>query len=324
MRTIRYQQAISEGYATAMRADESTFIVGEGIGARGGCFVETKGLYKEFGAHRVIDMPISESAFTGLCAGAAICETRAVANLMFIDFTLVAMDQIINQAAKIPYLSGGQFRMPMTITGMYGIGASGGAHHTQPLHPWFIYIPGVKVVMPATPRDVKGLLASAIMDDNLVIVLHHRSLVNIKGPVEEEDFYLPLGEAEVVREGKDVTLVAAGVMRHHGLKAAEKLEQKGISVEVIDPRTLVPLDKETIINSVKKTGRLVVADEGYSPCGFGAEIIAMINDEVFDYLDAPMKRVCTLSAPTPYSPPLQDALVPDVDRIADAITRIND
>jgi len=306
-----------------MRADDTTFVVGEGIGARGGCFMETKGLYQEFGAHRVIDTPISESAFTGMCAGAAACGTRAIANVMFLDFTLVAMDQIVNQAAKMSYLSSGQFKMPMTITGMYGIGSSGGAHHTQPLYPWFMYIPGVKVVMPATPRDVKGLLASAIMDDNLTIVLHHRSLVNIKGEVEEEDIFLPLGEAEVVKEGSDVTLVAAGVMRYHGMEAAEKLQEKGVSVEVIDPRTLMPLDKDTIINSVKKTGRLVVADEGYSPCGLGAEIMAMVQDHVFDYLDAPMKRVCTLSAPTPYSPPLQNALVPNAEQIMDAILSID-
>lgn len=322
MRKIRYQQAISEGYATGMRADDSTFIVGEGIGIRGGCFTETKGLYEEFGRDRVIDTPISESAFTGLCAGAAACGTRSIANLMFIDFALVAMDQIINQAAKIAYLSAGQYTMPMTITGMYGIGSSGGAHHTQPLHPMFVYIPGIKVVMPATVRDVKGLLASAIMDDNLVIVLHHRALVSLKGEVEEGDLYLPLGKAEIVREGDGVTLVAAGIMRYQALKAAEKLQQKGVSVEVIDPRTLIPLDQDTIINSVKKTGKLVVVDEGYSPCGFGAEIIAMVQDNVFDYLDAPMKRICTLSAPTPYSPPLQDALVPDVDRIIDGVMEI--
>ena len=322
MREIKYLQAIREGYAAGMRADKYSFIVGEGIGKRGGCFAETAGLYDEFGAERVIDMPISESGFVGMCAGAAACGTRSIVNIMYMDFTAVAMDQIVNQAAKLRYLSGGQFTMPMTIVGLYGICTSAAAHHTQPLYPWFMYVPGIKVVLPSTPYDVKGLTASAIMDDNLVMVFQHRGLINMKGDVPEEDYFLPLGKAEIVREGTHATVVATGAMRHRAVDAAKKLAVEGISIEVIDPRTLVPLDEETIMNSVKKTGRLVVADEGYAPCGVGAEIIAKVQEKVFYYLDAPMQRVHTLSAPSPYAPTLEKELVPDVNAIIKAVKSV--
>jgi acetoin:2,6-dichlorophenolindophenol oxidoreductase subunit beta len=322
VREIKYLQAIREGYAAGMRADKYSFIVGEGIGKRGGCFAETVGLYDEFGAERVIDMPISESGFVGMCAGAAACGTRSIVNIMYMDFTAVAMDQIVNQAAKLRYLSGGQFTMPMTIVGLYGICTSAAAHHTQPLYPWFMYTPGIKVVLPSTPYDVKGLTASAIMDDNLVMVFQHRGLINMKGDVPEEDYFLPLGKAEIVREGMQATVVATGAMRHRAVDAAKKLAAEGISIEVIDPRTLVPLDEETIMNSVKKTGRLVVADEGYAPCGVGAEIIAKVQEKVFYYLDAPMQRVHTLSAPSPYAPTLEKELVPDVNAIIKAVKSI--
>lgn len=323
MREIKYLQAIREGYAAGMRADKYSFIVGEGIGKRGGSFSETLGLYDEFGADRVIDMPISESGFVGMCAGAAACGTRSIVNIMYMDFTMVAMDQIVNQAAKMRYVSGGQFTMPMTVVGMCGICTSGGAHHTQPLYPWFMYTPGIKVVLPSTPYDVKGLTASAIMDDNLVMVFQHRGLVNMKGDVPKEDYFLPLGKAEIVRDGKHVTVVATGMMRHRAMDAAKKLaEDDNISIEVIDPRTLMPLDEDTIINSVMKTGRLVVADEGYAPCGIGAEIIAKVQEKVFDYLDAPMQRVHTLSAPSPYAPTLEKGLVPDADVIIKAVKSI--
>lgn len=322
MREIKYLQAIREGYAAGMRADKNSFIAGEGIGKRGGCFAETVGLYDEFGPERVIDMPISESGFMGMCAGAAACGTRSVVNIMYMDFTAVAMDQIVNQAAKLRYMSGGQFTMPMTIVGMYGICTSAGAHHTQPLYPWFMYIPGIKVVLPATPYDVKGLMASAILDDSLVMVFQHRGLVNMKGNVPEEDYYLPLGKAVIVREGVHATVVAPGMMRHRAMDAAQKLAAEGVSIEVIDPQTLLPLDEETITNSVKKTGRLVVVDEGYAPCGVGAEIIAKVQEKVFYYLDAPMQRVHTLSAPSPYAPTLEKVLVPDVNAIIKAVKSI--
>jgi len=322
MREIKYLFAMREGYAAGMRADKNSFIVGEGIGRRGGCFAETVGLYDEFGSERVLDMPISESGFVGMCAAAAACGTRSIVNLMYMDFTAVAMDQIVNQAAKLQYMSGGQVKMPMTIAGVYGICTSAAAHHTQPLYPWFMYVPGIKVVLPATPYDVKGLTASAIMDDNLVMVFQHRGLVNIKGDVPEEDYFLPLGKAEIVREGKHVTVVAPGMMRHRAMDAAAKLDAEGISIEVIDPRTLIPLDEVTITDSVKRTGRLIVVDEGYAPCGVGAEIIAMVQEKVFGSLKAPMQRVHTLSAPSPYAPTLEKALVPDVNSIIKAVKLI--
>ena len=319
MRQLKYLHAIREGYASGMRADDSSFIVGEGIGPRGGCFAETLGLHEEFGAERVIDTPISEAGFVGMCATAAACGSRSIVNIMYMDFTMVAMDQIANQAAKIPYVSGGQFKMPMTIVGVYGICTSAAAHHTQPVYPWFMYMPGIKVVLPSTPYDVKGLTASAIMDDSLVMVFQHRGLMNIKGDVPEEDYFEPLGKAHIVREGSDITVVAPGIMRHKAAKAAESLEKDDISVELIDPRTLLPLDVDTITESVKKTNRLLVADEGYSPCGLGAEIIATVQENVFDYLDAPMRRVHSLSVPSPYAPTLESEQVPDVDDIAKAI-----
>lgn len=318
MRQISYLQAISEGFACGMRKDPSSFIVGEGIAKRGGCFAHTKGLYEEFGPERVMDMPISESAFVGMCAGAAACGSRAIADLMYFDFITLAMDQIVNQAAKIRYMSGGQFSMPMTINTIFGIYRSAGAHHSQSLYPWFIYIPGIKVIIPSTPYDVKGLLASAILDDNMVLVLEHRALLNIKGDVPEEDYLLPLGKANIVRKGTDVTIVALGLMVHHALKAAEILADKNINAEVIDLRTLVPLDEKTIIDSVKKTGRLLIVDEGYSPCGIGAEIIALVQGQAFDFLNAPIKRLHTESVPVPYSPALEQYIIPNPEKIVNA------
>jgi pyruvate dehydrogenase E1 component beta subunit len=318
VRVISYLQAIQEGFAAGMRRDETSFIVGEGIAERGGAFAHTKGLYEEFGPERVIDVPISESAFTGMCAGAAACGSRAIVDFMYIDFAALAMDQIVNQAAKIRYISCGQFAVPLTLNAVFGIGNSGAAHHSQPLHPWFMYTPGIKVVMPSTPYDVKGLLASAVVDDNPVVVLEHRLLLNVKGEVPEEDYIIPLGEARVCRQGDDVTIVATALAVHHALEAAERLEQRGVSAEVIDPRTLKPLDVNTIAESVRKTNRLVVADEGYSMCGVGAEIVAHVQEEVFDYLDAPMERIHTLDCPVPYAPSLEAAIVPNAERICDA------
>jgi acetoin:2,6-dichlorophenolindophenol oxidoreductase subunit beta len=322
LRKLKYLHAITEGYSAAMRADKNTFMAGEGIAEHGGCWAETVGLLKEFGHERIIDTPISESGFVGMCAGAAMCGRRSIANLMFMDFTTVCMDQIVNQAAKMSFLSAGQYKMPMTISGVYGVLRSGAAHHTQTFYPWFINIPGVKVVVPATPYDAKGLTAGAVMDDNLVMLFHHQRIMNITGDVPEEDYFLPLGQAEVVTQGTDVTIVAAGALRHRAFEAVEALSQKSISAELIDPRTLVPLDTETIIESVKKTGRLIIVDEAYSPCGFGAEVIAMVQENVFDYLDAPMKRLHCLSAPIPYAPALEEAILPSVGNIVNAATEM--
>ena len=317
VRQITYREAMIEGFATAMRRDPGTFIVGEGIGPRGGCFVHTKGLYEEFGGERVIDVPISEAGFVGMCAGAAACGSRAVADMMYEDFLLLAMDQLVNQAAKIPYMSAGQFRMPLTINALFGIGGSAGAHHSQSLHPWFMYVPGVKVVMPSTPADLKGLLAGAILDDNVTVVLEHRLLLNLKGDVPQEDYVLPLGEAAVRREGAALTVAAAGRMVHEAMKAADTLAAEGVDAEVIDLRTLAPLDEQCIVTSVVKTGRLLVVDEGYAPCGVGAEVAAVVQQKAFDYLDAPIERLHTLSAPIPYSPPQEQYLLPDADKIAE-------
>lgn len=315
MRESKILVAMREGFASGMRADTTTFLVGEGIAKRGGCFAETLGLLEEFGPDRVMDMPLSENSFLGMCAGAAMSGTRAICNVMYSDFLTVAMSQLVDQAIKIPYLSGGQYCMPLTISAFYGVGSSIGAQHCQSLHPWFMYIPGIKVVMPSTPYHVKGLLASAIMDDNVVLVLKHRSMTNVKGSLPEEDYFLPLGEAEVVREGRDVTIVAPGLMRHRSLEAADFLAQEGIRVELIDPQTLVPLDTETIAQSVKKTNHLLVVDEGYSPCGVGSEIITQVQEKVFDYLDAPMQRLHPPSIPIPFSPVLEKSVLPDVQRI---------
>lgn len=322
MREITCSQAIAEGCASAMRKDPTTFIVGEGIAARGGCFMETRGLLKEFGPERVIDMPISEAGFTGMCAGAAACGSRAIVDIMYIDFALAAMDQIFNQAAKLHYISGGQYEMPLTIVGVTGAVRSGGASHSQSLHPLFMNIPGVIVVLPSNAYDLKGLLTAAILKNNLAVVLPHRGLLNAGYDVPEEDYVLPLGEARVAKEGKDVTIVAAGMMFHYAMQAQEKLKDEGVSCEVIDPRTLVPLDKQTITSSVKKTGHLVVVDEGYANCGVGAEIIATVQEEAFDFLDAPMQRVHPLSAPIPFSPALEKAVIPDVEKIIEAVMKI--
>ena len=322
MREITYLQAIREGFAAGMRKDKTSFIVGEGIAERGGCFGHTQGLLKEFGPERVLDTPISESAFTGMCAAAAACGSRSIVDIMYLDFTLVAMDQIVNQVAKLRYMSGGQCKMPMTINGVFGGIRSGGAHHSQTLYPLFANIPGIKIVLPSTAYDVKGLLASAIMDDNLVMVLEHRALLNIKGDVPEEDYFIPLGEASIVKKGTDVTIVGLSFMVHHALRAAEILEKDGVSAEVIDPRTLVPFDKGTVIESVKKTGRMVVVDEAYAPCSFASEIIAIVQEEALDFLNAPIKRINTLSAPIPFSPPLENYILPNPEKIVAAVKAI--
>ena len=318
-RQISYLQAITEGYAVAMRTDPTTFIVGEGIAARGGAFGQTAGLLEEFGPDRVIDVPISEASFVGMCAGAAACGSRAVVDIMFVDFLTLAMDQIVNQAAKLRYMSAGQYEMPCTICGVCGAGRASGPHHSQSLHPWFMNIPGIQVVLPTNAYEMKGLLAAAILSNDFALVGPHRGLLNQKCDVPEEDYVLPLGKANVTREGKDVTVVASGMMHRRAETAAEKLAGKGISVELIDPRTLVPLDEETILESVRKTGRLVVADEGYSTCGVGAEIIARVQEKAFDFLDAPMRRVHPADAPIPFSPVLEQVVAPDADSVFDAV-----
>ncbi len=319
MREIRYIDAVREAQWEEMRRDEAIFMFGEGIGPRGGCFTQTRGMWPEFGEKRLIDTPLSEMGFTGIAIAAAMTGLRPIVDIMFWDFAYEAIGQIINQAARIHYMSNGQFKVPVVIRGTIGVGQSAGGHHSCRSYPLYTQMPGLKVVIPATPYDVKGLLKTAIRDDDPVLVFEHKGLFNTTGPVPEEEYTVPFGQAVVRREGTDVTLVATSRMVLLALEAAEALANEGISAEVVDPRTLVPLDKETILGSIRKTSRVVVVDEAYSPCGVGAEIAALAADEAFYYLDAPIKRVHTLSVPTPSSPPLEQAVVPSLERVVGTV-----
>jgi len=322
VREITFVEALNEALRQEMERDSSIFVIGEDVGVYEGIFGVTKGLFKKFGPDRVIDTPISEAGFIGLCVGAAIAGLRPVVELMFVDFFGVAMDQIYNQAAKLRYMTGGKAKIPLTIRTTIGGGLRAAAQHSQVLYSIFAHVPGLKVIVPSTPYDAKGLLISAIRDDNPKIFFEHKKLYGIKGPVPEEPYTIPLGKADVKREGKDVTVVAAAYMVHEALKAAEKLEKEGISVEVIDPRTLVPLDKETILASVKKTGRLVIADEDYDRCGFASWVASIVADEAFSNLKAPIKRVTTPNVPIPFSPPLEDEILPNATKIENAVKSI--
>ncbi|MFH1003033.1 MAG: alpha-ketoacid dehydrogenase subunit beta [Chloroflexota bacterium] len=321
MKEIRYIRAVNEALREEMARDERVFIIGEDVGASGGAFTATRGLYQEFGAARVKDTPISESAIIGMALGAAMTGLRPVAEIMFMDFLAVCMDQIVNQVAKMRYLYGGQYKVPMVIRAPSGGGLSAGPHHSQCLENWFTHIPGLKVVMPSTCYDVKGLLKAAIRDDNPVLVIEHKGLA-ITGQIPEEEYIVPLGKADIKREGDNVTIVATSQMVFKALAAAEKLAAEGISAEVVDPRTLCPLDMETILNSVKKTGRLVVAHEAVKSCGFGAEIAARVMEEGFDYLDAPVKRVGAAFTPVPFGPALEKAYLPNENDIIKAVKEV--
>jgi 2-oxoisovalerate dehydrogenase E1 component len=319
MRELTFMEAAREGLAEEMRRDPTVIVLGEGIGPRGGNFQTTLGLFALYGEERLRDTPISEAGFTGLCIGAAMTGLRPIVDIMFADFGLDALGMLINQAAKICYLSDGRLKVPLVFRGCIGGGNSSAAHHSGNYYPFFMHIPGFKVVLPATPYDAKGLLKAAIRDDNPVVFLEHRSLLNVKGPVPEEEYLLPFGQARVALEGRDVTVVAISAMLHRALEAAERLAAEGASVEVIDPRTLMPLDIETILKSVQKTGRLLIVDEDYSPCGAGAEIAAQVAERALDYLDAPIRRVNMGFATMPFSPPLEKALLPNVETIAQAL-----
>jgi len=322
MREIRYIDAVREAQWEEMRRDETVFMFGEGIGPRGGCFTQTQGMWPEFGAKRLLDTPLSETGFTGIAIAAAATGLRPIIDMMFWDFAYEAIGQIINQAGRIHYISNGQFKVPLVIRATIGVGQSAGGHHSARPYPLYTQMPGLKVVIPATPYDVKGLLKTAIRDDDPVLVFEHKGLFNTEGPVPEEEYTISFGEAVVRREGADVTVVATAKMVLLALEAAEALSSEGVSVEVIDPRTLVPLDQDTILDSIRKTNRVVVVDEAYSPCGVGAEIAALAADEAFYYLDAPIKRVHTLSVPAPSSPPLEQAIVPNLDRVVAAVQEV--
>jgi pyruvate/2-oxoglutarate/acetoin dehydrogenase E1 component/TPP-dependent pyruvate/acetoin dehydrogenase alpha subunit len=321
-RKIRYVQALNEALREEMLRDERVFLMGEDIAIYGGAYQVTRGLYDEFGAERVRDTPISEAAIAGAAAGAAMTGTRPVAEIMYIDFSTIATDQIINIAAKNRYMFGGKSIVPVVYRTQGGAGRGIAEHHSQSLEAWYQHIPGIFVVMPSTPFDAKGLLKTCIRDDNPVMFIEQKLLYGTEGEVPEGEYTVPLGVADVKREGTNVTIVAYSRMVLLALEAAEDLAKEGISVEVIDPRTLKPLDVETIIGSVKKTGRAVVVHEGYRTCGVGAEIASQIMEEAFDYLDAPVLRVAGEDVPIPMSPVLEEAAVPSKTKIVEAIKKL--
>lgn len=324
MREVTYTEAAREGLDEEMARDSSVFVVGEGIGKRGGNFNTTLGLYDKYGASRLRDTPIVERGFIGMCAGAAMTGTRPIVDFMFFDFILDATGEMINQIAKMQYMSSGRLKMPIVLRGCIGVGGSSATHHSGNYYPFYAHVPGWRVVVPTTPRDAKGLLKSAIRSDDPVLFLEHKLLLNTKGeiPDADADELIPFGKAAIRREGTDATAVAFGAMVNRTLEAAESLAGEGISIEVIDPRSVAPLDLETILASLTKTGRLVIVDEDYAPAGMGAEIAALVNEHAFDELDAPIRRVNGVHTPVPYSPPLEAAVIPNRDSIATAIREL--
>ncbi|MGC9372833.1 MAG: alpha-ketoacid dehydrogenase subunit beta [Thermovirgaceae bacterium] len=319
MREITFAQATLEAMEEEMTRDERVFVMGEDIARQGGIFGQFRGLPEKFGHERVKDTPISETAIVGSAIGAALAGMRPVADMHFADFMGVCMDEIFNQMAKIHYMFGGQRTVPMVLRAPDGLINQAAAQHSQSIEAWFMHIPGLKVVIPSNPADAKGLLKSAIRDDNPVIYFEHKALFNIKGPVPDGEFLTPIGKARVVREGKDVTLVSYSFCMHHALAAAEMLEKEGISVECIDLRTISPLDKETILLSAAKTYRLAIAHEAVKQGGVGAEISAIVAEEGIDYLDAPIVRIGAPFTPVPFARPLEQAYRITPEKIADAI-----
>jgi pyruvate dehydrogenase E1 component beta subunit len=317
MREITYAQAINEAMCEEMNANEDVFLMGEDVGVYGGAFGVSVGMFEKFGPDRVRDTPISEAVIAGAAAGAAVTGMRPIAEIMFSDFTTISMDQLVNQAAKMRYMFGGKAKVPMVLRTPGGSGTGAAAQHSQSIEAWFCHVPGLKVVVPSTPYDAKGLLKAAIRDDNPVMFFEQKLLYRKKGPVPEEDYVIPLGVADIKREGSDVTIITYGRMVPMCLEAAEQLEKEhSISVEVVDPRTLVPLDKETIIASAKKTGRVLIVHEACQTGGFGGELAALIADsEAFYYLDAPIKRYGGLDVPIPYCPELEKNVVPTYDNV---------
>lgn len=298
--------------------------MGEDVGLYGGAFGVSVGMLEEFGEERVRDTPISEAAIAGAAAGAAVTGMRPIAEIMFMDFTTIAMDSLVNQAAKMRYMFGGKAKVPMVLRVPGGSGTGAAAQHSQSLEAWFCHVPGLKVVVPGTAADAKGLLKAAIRDDNPVVFVEQKTLYKVKGSVSiDDEFIIPLGKGEIKKEGEDVTIISYGRMLPRVLKVAEELEEEGISVEVLDPRTLVPLDKELIINSVKKTGRAILVNEACKTGGYLGEIASVISEsEAFDYLDAPIIRLAGLDVPIPYNPELESAVVPSEKQIRDAVFKV--
>src|SRR5438093_9747492 len=321
MPELSYREAVRDALSRAMREDDDVFIMGEDIAEMGGSMAVTQGMLAEFGPDRVRNTPISEMAIVGAGIGAAIQGMRPVVEIMYEDFTTLAMEQIVNQAAKHRYMSGGQLKVPLTIRTQGGAGWSPGAQHAQQLEAWFVHVPGLKVVFATTPTDVRGLLWSSIYDDNPVLFFEHRTLYGIKEDVPDELEPIPLGQARVHREGEDVTVIATGRLVHEALGAAADAEEEGISVEVIDPRTLLPLDEQALVDSVKKTNRCVVAHEAVTRMGFGAEVAAVIQHQAFDWLDAPIERVGAIFTPLPFAPVMENYVVPHAADVLAAIER---
>jgi len=318
-----YAQAIKDVIAEEMRRDENVFVMGEDVAEQGGIFGCTRGLVTEFGKERVRNTPISEAGFVAAGLGAACAGMRPIVELMYMDFTLVSMDQLINQVAKTRYVFGGKAKIPLVIRGQQGVGRGNAATHSQSLEAVFMHFPGIKVAIPSSPADAAGLLRTAIRDDNPVMFIEHKALYTSKGEVPDDpDFSIPFGKAKVVREGKDVTLIGSLLYTVKALAAAEKLQEEGISVEVIDPRTLVPFDKAAIIDSVKKTGRAVVVHEAHKTCGVSAEISSIIMEEAFKYLDAPILRLGAKACPLPFNPGLENAVVPQEEDIINAVKAV--
>ena len=309
-REITYGEAIREALAEEMRHDPRVFILGEDVAEAGTPFKVLSGLVEEFGPERVMDTPISEAGITGISVGAAMTGLRPVVDIMFGDFITLAMDQMVNQAAKVHYMSGGKLRVPMVMRTTLGATRRSAAQHSQSLHALFSHIPGLKVAVPSTPYDAKGLLKTAIRDDNPVAFFEDKMMYKLKGPVPMEEYTIPFGVADLKRKGDDITIVATSSMVHVAMGAAKMLEEIGISAEVVDPRTTFPLDKQALIDSTKKTGRALVVDEGYERYGVTAEIAAVIADGAFYYLDAPVKRMGAMDVPIPFSPALEDLTVP--------------
>lgn len=330
-RVISMYQAVAEAIRQEIERDENVFVMGEDVGAYGGIFGATTELFNQFGDKHVIDTPISEMGFVGAAVGAALEGMRPIAEVMFVDFIGACFDQVLNHFSKIHYMSGGQLKVPMVITTAIGGGYNDAAQHSQCLYSLFGHIPGIKVVVPCTPYEAKGLMTEAIRDDNPVMYFFHKGLMGLPwmnileatwAPVPEKAYTIPFGSADVKREGSDVTLVTLSMMVHRSLEAAEKLAEDGLNVEVIDLRTLVPLDKETVINSVKKTHRLLVVDEDYLSYGMSGEIAAIVAEEALDYLDLPPKRLAVPDVPIPYSNPLEDFVIPGVESIVRAVKEL--
>ena len=319
MPELTYVEAAHQALAEEMARDETIFVVGEGVGPRGGNFNTTTGLFDLYGPERLRDTPICERGFVGLCAGAAMTGTRPVVDFMFLDFILDAFGELVNQIAKMQYMSSGRLKMPIVLRGCIGVGGAAATHHSGNYYPIFTHLPGFKVAVPSSPYDAKGLFKTALRGDDPVLFLEHKSLLNTRGEVPAEEYSIPFGQAAVCRRGEHLTVVALTTMVPETLQVAEALSGEGISVEVIDLRTTSPLDIDTVLESVHRTGRLLIADETFAPCGMGAEIAAAVVDRAFDDLDAPVRRLNGAHVPTPYSAPLEAAVAPNREDIERAI-----